>query len=268
MTRHYSIQVVDRALEMLDLIASASGVSFRSLVEATGLSASTARRLLRVLVDLGVVERMGGEPLYVLGPRTLEFVAGTASYDRVLAELADGAMNCLRDKTGETVSLYVREGKHRVCVHRSEGLGAVYQVVEVGQKLPLHCGASGKVLLAWMPDHERAAVLPQLDYERFSPTTPTGPEELEAQIVAARAEGVAISFGERDPDIASVAAPVLTPDGQCLAALSCSGPIQRFLGERLAQVKRATKQAADEISGLLAGRREGIAQAAGPLNDV
>src|SRR5690606_21941363 len=54
MTRHYSIQVVDRALHMLDLIASGSGLSFDNLVEATGLSKSTARRLLRVLVDIGV----------------------------------------------------------------------------------------------------------------------------------------------------------------------------------------------------------------------
>lgn len=262
MTRHYSIQVVDRALHMLDLIASGSGLSFDSLVEATGLSKSTARRLLRVLVDIGVVERRRGKPLYVLGPRILEFVVGMASYHRVLAELADAEMQSLRDETGETISLYVREGTQRVCIHHTIGLGAVHQVVEVGKRLPLHCGASGKVLLAWLPDSERQLLLPQLVYEKFSPTTPGDPRELEAQLALARAEGVALSFGERDPDIASVSAPVLTPQGECLAALACSGPIQRFLGERLSRVKQATKLAAARIAGLLSGAD---GQAAPPL---
>ena len=126
-------------------------------------------------------------------------------------ERARPVLEGLRDESGESTQLYVREGEHRVCVAAVERVTGLRDTVPVGAVMPLVRGSAGKVLLAWA----QGGVDGRPDA---------------AQLRGIRVRGWAESVAEREAGVASVSAPVFGEDGRLRAAVSVSGPISR-LGE-------------------------------------
>src|SRR5918997_1267503 len=209
------VGVLDKAVVILAFIAEDGPATLAEVVGGTGLSRPTAHRLLSALEAHRLVGRNGGR--YSLGVRLLAWGSGAAGSS--LVEAARTALVALRDETGESTQLYVREGDRRVCVASVERAGGgLKDVVPVGAVLPLNRGSGGKVLLAWAEDGERFLRLAEL-------------EEV-------RRRGWAESVAEREAGVASVSAPVFGPGGELRAAVCASGPISRLgerPGERLAQ---------------------------------
>jgi DNA-binding IclR family transcriptional regulator len=140
--------------------------------------------------------------------RLLSWGGGAGGPDLIWASAP--ALAALRDRTGESTQLYVREGDHRVCVASVERTGGgLKDAVPVGAVLPLGQGSGGKVLLAW--------------------SEADGADTAEMREV--RSRGWAESVAERESGVASVSAPVFGPDGVLRAAVCASGPVSR-LGER------------------------------------
>lgn len=135
-----------------------------------------------------------------------------------VVEAARPALAALRDETGESTQLYVREGDRRVCVLSVERATGLKTTVALGAILPLERGSAGKVLLAWGKD---------------------GSAGIEAEELGGiRGRGWAESVAEREEGVASVSAPVFGPGGVLSAAVCASGPISRLgerPGERLAE---------------------------------
>jgi DNA-binding IclR family transcriptional regulator len=185
------VGVIDKAVLLFDALEHGPS-SLAELVEATGLSRATAHRLAVALEGHGLVGR-DDEGRFVLGSRLVS-LGRAAARGHSLVEVADAAMAELRDATGESVQLYVREGDRRVCVAALESPHGLRTIVPVGARLPLGVGSGGRLLL---PDAE----------------VPT--------------RGWVDSVGEREPGVASVSAPVLDPEGRILAVVSVSGPVER-----------------------------------------
>jgi DNA-binding IclR family transcriptional regulator len=168
-------------------------------VAATGLSRATAHRLAVALEAHGMVRR-DGDGRFALGLRMLP-----------LAELARPALERLREETGESAQLYVKQGSARVCVLSLESPHGLRTIVPLGATLPLDRGSAGRVLAG--------------------------------QDVGKR--GWIESVEEREPGVASVSAPVRDAHGTVIAAVSISGPVQRTTrapGKRYgAAVARAAK---------------------------
>jgi DNA-binding IclR family transcriptional regulator len=208
------VGVLDKAVVILSFIAEGGPATLAEVVGGTGLSRPTAHRLLSALEAHRLVGRNGGR--YSLGVRLLAWGSGAAGSS--LVEAARTALVALRDETGESTQLYVREGDRRVCVASVERAGGgLKDVVPVGAVLPLDRGSGGKVLLAWAEDGERFLRLAEL-------------EEV-------RRRGWAESVAEREAGVASVSAPVFGPGGELRAAVCASGPVSRLgehPGERLA----------------------------------
>ena len=135
--------------------------------------------------------------------------------DLDLVEAARPVLTALRDETGESTQLYVREGDRRVCVASVERTGGgLKDIVPVGAVLPLDRGSGGKVLLAWAEDGESLSSTAEV-----------------------RGRGWAESVAEREAGVGSVSAPVFGAGGALRAAVCASGPISRLgehPGERLA----------------------------------
>jgi DNA-binding IclR family transcriptional regulator len=218
------VGVLDKAVVILSFIAEGGPATLAEVVGGTGLSRPTAHRLLSALEAHRLVGRNGGR--YSLGVRLLAWGSGAAGSS--LVEAARTTLVALRDETGESTQLYVREGDRRVCVASVERAGGgLKDVVPVGAVLPLDRGSGGKVLLAWAEDGERFLRLAEL-------------EEV-------RRRGWAESVAEREAGVASVSAPVFGPGGELRAAVCASGPVSRLgkhPGERLAG---AVVEAAREI---------------------
>jgi DNA-binding IclR family transcriptional regulator len=204
------VGVLDKAVVILSFLSEGGPATLAEVVEVTGLPRPTAYRLLSALETHHLVGRAGGR--YALGMRLLGW--GNKAVGLDLVEAARPALGALRDETGESVQLYVREGDRRVCVASVERAGGgLKDTVPVGAVLPLDLGSGGKVLLAWAEDGE------------------ISPRVNAAELEEIRSQGWAESVAEREAGVASVSAPVFDPGGELRAAVCASGPISR-LGER------------------------------------
>jgi DNA-binding IclR family transcriptional regulator len=201
------VGVLEKSVVILAALAERGPLSLAGLVEATGLSRPTAHRLAAALEAHRLVGR-DGQGRYRLGLRLLGW-AGAAGGEAGLVESARPVLTRLRDDTGESAQLFVRDGDGRVCVAASERPHGLRDTVPVGAVLPLDRGSGGKVLLAYASDAGR---FPGID---------TG------ELDAVRRRGWAASVAEREEGVASVSAPVLDPSGRVRAAISVSGPIGR-----------------------------------------
>lgn len=184
------VGVLDKAVRVLEALESGPA-NLTELVERTHLSRATAHRLATALEDHGLVRRTTADGRFGLGLRLLA-LGRAAEVHLPLRDAARPAMQWLRDETGESVQLYVRDGDRRVCALSLESPHGLRTIVALGASLPLDKGSAGRVLRGeW------------------------------------GAGGWAESVGEREAGVASVSAPVLDADGRILAAVGISGPIQR-----------------------------------------
>jgi DNA-binding IclR family transcriptional regulator len=186
------VGVLDKAVGILCLL-EAGPQSLQDLAGATSLPRATAHRLATALERHRLVGR-DETGRFVLGPALVRL--GRAAGGRIGHSLVDAAgpvLTELRDRTGESAQLYVRSGDTRVCLVSLESPHSLRTIVALGAALPMDKGSAAKVLAG------RAEVLQR---------------------------GWAQSVEERERGVASVSAPVLV-DGQVIAAVSVSGPIER-----------------------------------------
>ena len=147
------VGVLDKAVVILSFLSEWGPATLAEVVGGTGLPRPTAHRLLSALEAHRLVGRYGGR--YSLGVRLSLWGSG-AAVGSFPIEAARPALAALRDETGESTQLYVREGDRRVCVASVErASGGLRDTVPVGAVLTLDRGSGGKVLLAWTEDRER-----------------------------------------------------------------------------------------------------------------
>jgi DNA-binding IclR family transcriptional regulator len=234
MTTASGVGVLDRAVAILDAVEGGAR-SLVSIREVTGLTRSTAHRMVQALEDHGFLFDVGGRG-YALGPRLLG-LAATAWRELPLRELAHPMIERLARTTGESAQLYIRDGDRRICVDSVESNQELRTIVDIGASLPLTKGSAAKVFLGWAiaPDRERIA------------RGADDPERLLDQVATAKRRGWAESRGERETGVASVSAPILDPAGVLVGVASVSGPERRLGGFRAKQHARAVVEAAREI---------------------
>lgn len=245
-TQKNTVRAAMRALDILLCFTAADGrLSLTEIAHRTSLHKSTAHRLLTTLESKGFVRREPQSDLYRLGWVILE-LANRVHHSNDIASVALPFMIRLRDELGETVSLYVRSAAERIRIQAVEGTQPVRRAANVGERFPLHVGASGKVLLAHLSSDELAA----LEANTFPPGTDR--EDLYGQLHAVRNHGYAVSKEEREIGAAAVSAPVCDRRGTIVAALSVSGPVDRYDDRAVARFAAACKETAGAISHALA----------------
>jgi DNA-binding IclR family transcriptional regulator len=223
---------IDRAAHLLALVLEADGP--RALGELAGdaeLPKSTASRLLGALERQGLVEQRGRRGGFGPGPVMVRF-AHRGRIDRRIAELAQPHLDALAALSGETINLAVPAPlgvEHLAEVESRHFLGAGQWI---GRRVPYHCTAVGKVLLAF-----GAADLPDGPLAPLTPATIVDPARLAVELATVAREGCATAIDELETGLASLAAPVLTPGGEALAALSISGPSVRLDAQRVAELR-------------------------------
>jgi DNA-binding IclR family transcriptional regulator len=228
-----SAEPTDTVLGKAVLILRAFGVDDRvlglaELVRRTALHKATTYRLAGALVDTGLLDKVDGGyrlsgALFELGMR--------ASVERRLLELAMPFLHDLYQRTHEIVHLGVLEGHEVVYIAKIFGHRPATSPSRLGGRMPLHCTAIGKVMLAHAEPCVRRAVL-NGELERRTPRTVVAPGLLHRQLRDIAATGVAYEREESALGILCIAAPVLGPDDRALAAVSVTGPVGRFNPDR------------------------------------
>jgi DNA-binding IclR family transcriptional regulator len=185
------VGVVDKSVAVLRALEHGGPAGLADVQARTDLPRATAHRLLGALEHHGLVRR-DGDGRYCLGLGLI--VLGRAAADSFpLADLARPVLVELRDRTGESVQLFVREGTGRRCLLSLESAHGLRWIVPEGVMLPLHVGSAGRIL-----------------------SGEVGPD------------GWVASVEERESGVASVSAPVVDDQGDVVAAVSVSGPVGRL----------------------------------------
>ena len=245
------------AAPIVDSLATALGLldhftlkepelSLRQLSEKSGLYKSRIHRLCGTLVHSGFLIRMPWAS-YRLGPK-LMVLGKIYENTNTLVTSARPVMRELASITGESVALFNLDGETSVCMAREFGSSRLVFSINEGDRMQLHASAAGRVLLTYGSDELREKVLGDEWLERFTPRTMVDPEKIKAELTAIRRRGYAINRGERELEIAALAAPIFDHEKTVNAALAVVGPEQRFSDERIGEMLRNLLEATHKIS--------------------
>ena len=228
--RAASVQSVDRAFAVLEaLAADERPVGIAELVDLTGLPQGTVHRLLQSLHQRGYVRRDAARK-YSLGTSAVRLADAA---QRAMVRSARPHLAELVAISGETANLAVLEGDDVVYVAQVPSPHTLRMFAEVGRHVPPHSTAVGKVLLAGMPRERALAVLRRTGLAARTPTTITDLDAFGTELDLVTVQGWAADEEEQEAGVRCVAVPVGAP-GAALAALSLSGPADRFAGGRTA----------------------------------
>jgi DNA-binding IclR family transcriptional regulator len=205
--------VARRVTEVLDEFAESSGdLGVTEIARRLRCSKSVVHRILVSLVDAGYVAADPSTRRYRLGTKALLLARAASAHDD-LRRRALSHLQTIRERTGETATLSLLRGAVRVYAEQVESRNAVRQTVEVGSEAPLHLGASGKAILAFLPETARPRQ--------------ARAAALDADLDRVRRRGYAVSHAERIPGAASVAAPVFDHRGAVVGSVSAAGVLAR-----------------------------------------
>jgi DNA-binding IclR family transcriptional regulator len=266
--RPYSSAVaVERAADLLFLIAERGEASLTDLARSIGSSGSAVHRILTALKNKGLIQQTTENGPYSISWSILALTQRlTTGAD--LRSVSLPHMTKLRDLTGETVTLNVRSGFDRVCIDQVEGPHEVSWRQDIGKISPLYGGATGKILLAYLTPEELKEFWRTVKLEQLTPYTITSRDELVAELEVIRQRGYGFGTQDRLIGVAGIAAPIFDSGGHAAATLTIAGPAERCSEEKLEQWIEPLTAATQEISQIAAhaalGGRAGAVVAGEP----
>ncbi|EHR63798.1 IclR family transcriptional regulator [Saccharomonospora cyanea] len=249
------VPAVLRAADILEIfLGDDVTLSASEIGRRLDLPRSTAHELLTTLVERHyLVRRSGEETTYRLGPKLLEL--GSRYQQRLeFAAEADAVARQVAAECRETVHVAVLDGIEVVYVSKVDSTHSVRLISEVGRRLPAHCTAVGKVLLAGLPDAELSARLKGHRLVALTDNSITSRTVLRQQLARVRDTGVAHERSESNPDAGCVAAPVVDAAGEWVAGMSISIPTSRHSDEAWPRWEKLVREGAAELTRRLGGR--------------
>ena len=252
--RSPSVQSVDRAVSVMELLARQGWSGVTEVANDLGIHKSTAYRLLTTLRDRGLVEQDAATEKYRLG-FGIVLLASSVRADLDILRCARPICERLSEQTGETVTITVLDGDDAVIIHQSVSRKSAVNVDWTGVHTPLHATAAGKIFLSHMPDDQRLRILDG-PLERYTEDTIVDLYALAIQMQDIRNEECSHTVEELEAGLNAVGAPVWRGDGGIAGAVSVSGPAFRMPSEELDEIETLVKQAAAEISQCLGFRAD------------
>lgn len=247
-----AVRSVDRAAALLLALGdSPASAGVTELARKLGLHKSTASRLLATLEKRGLVEQDDETGKYRLGLVVIR-LAEQAERTLDLRGLALPELERLARLTHETTGLGQIDGDQLLTVAQVDGPNLVAVGDWTGRATPLHCVASGKVLLATLPEREVVRIVKR-GLPRYTERTMVDLEPLLEELARIRRRGYATAIGEFEAGLNAVAAPVRDARGQVIAAVDIWGPAFRLTPRRIPELAALVRESADAISTRLGG---------------
>lgn len=240
-----TVQSVDRAITILELLARTGEAGVTELAGELGVHKSTAFRLVAALERRSLVEQQHGRGKYRLGTGILR-LAGATTARLDLVQESRGISRLLAQQVGETVNLAVLSDGAALYMDQVAGSSALQPHNWVGQRIPLHATSNGKMLLSGMDPSEVGSQVGEL--RRFTANTITSLQALGRELEEVRERGYAIAVDELEIGLTAVAAPIRNGHGETIASMSVSGPTFRIDARRLPHIAQAVMRAAEDVS--------------------
>lgn len=249
----YHILAVKRALQLLNLYSQQGpGLGISDIARSMELHKSVVHKLLVTMESEDWVYQNPEDGRYYLGLKPLKLSQAVPNRFNFRAA-AKRIMEELVDKTGETSTLTIIDASYTsgICIELVECSQSVRHVSEIGREIPLHAGASGLIMAAYMPQEKLEALLSK-PLEKYTPNTINDPAELRKQIAMIKNQGYFHTEGQVDEGLVAIAAPVFNSREELVAGLNISGPVYRFQPEEklqylIKQVKKSARRLSDNL---------------------
>lgn len=247
-SERHSIQSVDRAVTLLEAIAEAGGeTTLTELSRRTRLNISTCHHLLSTLVNRGYVAKVPVRRSYALGARIL-YLSNACLRQVDLPARANPFIEQINAATGETVHLAVLQGDTMVKVAKRESRHPVrVDTGALGRSDAAHATATGKAMLAWLPEDEMRRVLAH-GMARYTPNTITDWPALIEELRHVRRNGYSMDREEFQPGVICIGAAIRDHNGAVVGAISASTPTMRASDEHLTLVREQVVGAVRALS--------------------
>jgi len=247
-----SVQSVGRSLDILEVLSASDELGLGEIASQTGLTPSTAHRLLMTLAGRGYVVQNPATARYLLGFKVTELASVIARRTARLRTLARPHLESIQKITGESANLTVLEPPNTVYVDQVEGSRSVRMFARIGATVPAHTSASGKAMIAFMTPKLISEIVGEEPFPQATPRTITSLAVLSDELARVRRRGYAIDNEEHELGVGCVAAPIFNHEAEVVAALSVSAPTPRIYASDPA-----------ELGELLVNRAEAVSQALG-----
>jgi len=244
-----TIQSVDRALDVLEVLGRAgTELSLREIAVQAGLNAATCHHLLSTLAMRGYVSQNPRGRTYFLGTKILELSSSRVRQfnlvDTVMPELRR-----LNQETRESVHLAVMQGHDLVTLAKLDSFYAIRVGTDaIGKTNAAHATATGKAILAWLPEPEIARVIAEKGLTGFTENTITDIADLTENLRLVRRNGFALDREEFQPGVTCIGTAIRDHLGTVIGSISCSMPEMRATAEQLEKVTSAVRRCATALS--------------------
>ncbi len=228
-------------------------LGLQQVTTRTGITKSSAFRILFTLEFLGYVEKSTTTGKYRLGRRILE-IAAKVRGSRSVVQLAQPFLHGLHEQFGETVNLGSIQNREIVYADSVEGSYAFRLTATVGAVAPMHASGLGKAMLALLPEAELEALIADAKFPRLTARTITTREEFLAALKKIRRQGFATDNEEVEPQAFCVACAITDAAGRASYAISVSGPTHRMRARYKEIVDAVTKAGAAISEQIRAGK--------------
>lgn len=242
-----TIQSLDRALDVLDALAGASGMTLTELSTVLNQSAATMYRVLATLEARQIVEMEPQSQTWHIG--AMAFRLGSAFLRRSsVIERARPVMRELMEATGETSNLGIERGGDVMFVSQVETHESIRAFFPPGTTSPMHASGIGKALLSCFGEDQLSRFLRGRTLQKFTEKTLTSADTLREDLAQIRSRGWSFDDEEKAPGMRCVAAPVFGMQGEVLAGISVSGPTTRMPDARINEIGALVRGAAEKLS--------------------
>lgn len=241
----------ERSLRLLSTLADQGRpMSLAELIEALALPKATVHRMCMQLMECGFVTRDLNERDFVVGPALRKLAFDTLNHGTVRG-LRHEVLAALVAQVGETCNFTTLDGAGVLYLDRVEAPWPWRLTLDVGAHVPLHCTASGKLFLAFMPRKQREAMLRTLDLQPVTENSIATVDALRRECETIAERGYSFDREEFVPGLVAVAIPVRDATGEIRAALAVHAPAARMPLELALQRLPALHEAAERMSALL-----------------
>lgn len=247
------MQVLDRSLKLLELVAEADGAVLTELADQSGMAPSTVHRLLTSLAQHGMVTHDGETGAWTIGVKAFEI--GTAYLRfRKLGTISRPFLKQLMEESGETANIAIEDDGDVVFISQAESHAPMRAFFRPGRRGPIHASGIGKAIISTWTDSRIEAVLGGRVLQHFTEKTRDTLSSLLEDMARIRARGWSIDDEEHTLGMRCVAAPIFDEYGDAVAGISISGPAVRLPDGKVAALGPVVLAAAEELTKAMGGK--------------
>jgi len=243
-----TIVSLKKGIDILSLVGAVpGGLTALGISEHLDIPLSTTYRYLSILVEEELLHKDQDSVKYKLGLVPF-LLANTVTAQKRLVDIGLPQMEVLAKHSRETVLLTVISGWKGICLEKVESPNLIKLSLDRGSSLPLHAGASSKILLAYQKESFVQALIEEVGLPKYTENTITDPDLMREELERIRRQSFAYSDQEADLGARAIAAPIYDHTGNAVAGLSLAGPKDRINDKNIPQLIELVKETAINIS--------------------